>query len=313
MIDKIDKIDILTFNRCMKTFSLNKAGIPVETFEMFYKNVNLAGPGIPTELCINLLIHWGYVIKTLGASGGGIHLVPTDTSVKFMEQIEGQGPRGRPEVEVSGARSRVPILKVPEEVRKSGTCSIVVQDIMNPRSIWFQLKGPRHIGALDKLMDKMTEFYAPFKTNSSRNAEYRVTSGDVEEGDVLAAPYAEDNRYYRVMVEKKFQQQEQLKFKVLYVDYGNTATVKLTDLLHLKTEFMMLPAQAIEGDIRESINWKHVRGSLSVEQISMFQTLSEVTAVFKPRLGEQWPDDPVPLEIIDEGSKRSLSTIFGDI
>jgi len=66
-------------------------------------------------------------------------------------------------------------------------------------------------------------------------------------GDIVRARFTEDNTWYRAKIlEKQGEHARDSKYRVLYVDYGNSETVPFAQLRPLPPSFASLPAQAQE-------------------------------------------------------------------
>ncbi|XP_023341054.1 tudor domain-containing protein 5 [Eurytemora carolleeae] len=308
-----NELDLLTFTRCMKTFAVHSNGIQENMFADQYRKINLAQFGVPVHFCIEALNTQGYITKIM--SHISTDLVPTKKAFHFIDKINSQCSLAY-EVEpgikhqelyyssskCAGDQRRIPVLTVPPAVKNLGTAPILVQDIVDPKKVWFQLKDAKHTGALDDMMVEIKMFY---NTSSFSREQYSIEHmDDIESGDIIAAPYGASD-YYRAMVKKKMG----ALIKVFFVDYGNEEQVELSQLYYLKSEFLKLPGQAICGCIRLKS-----KGYLTPDEVGRFQSLQEIRAVFSTKFeNDFWPVKPVQIEIIDEGSQKTLKDILGDL
>nr|CAD7205583.1 unnamed protein product [Timema douglasi] len=82
---------------------------------------------------------------------------------------------------------------------------------------------------------------------SARSAGIRIPS--LEEGQIVAAPFLYDNKWYRAEVAKVTLDDyniEDSKVSLYYVDYGDSATRSKHEVCELRTDFLRLRFQAIE-------------------------------------------------------------------
>ncbi|XP_056643131.1 tudor and KH domain-containing protein homolog [Diorhabda sublineata] len=115
---------------------------------------------------------------------------------------------------------------------------IYVSAMVDPSRFWVQIVGPKAT-ELDCLVEEMTEYYG-----KPENRALHVL-GEVKQGDLVAATFLYDKKWYRAEV-LKIIESESKQAELYYVDYGDTDTVLCTDLYELRTDFLRLHFQAIE-------------------------------------------------------------------
>ncbi|KAK0172744.1 hypothetical protein PV328_006023 [Microctonus aethiopoides] len=121
-------------------------------------------------------------------------------------------------------------------ITHEGTMEVYVSAVHNPNQFWVQVVGPG-ILALDELVANMTTYY-----NNEENRELHSLK-NVAIGQVVAAKFSFDNRWYRAEV-NSFVGNGQ--YEVFFVDYGDHDVMNLTDILELRTDFLSARLQAIE-------------------------------------------------------------------
>ncbi|XP_066560943.1 tudor and KH domain-containing protein isoform X2 [Amia ocellicauda] len=111
---------------------------------------------------------------------------------------------------------------------------VYVSAVENPQHFWIQILGVRSL-QLDKLTNEMSHYY-----NNQALPEKLL---DVVVGDIVAAPYRQDETWYRARV---------LDFlpgglvDLYYVDFGDNGEIPLENLCSLRSDFLSLPFQAME-------------------------------------------------------------------
>ncbi len=122
----------------------------------------------------------------------------------------------------------------------------------------------------DVLMNRLFAYYAD-------GGESRVlASADV--GRLCAASFGKDGSWYRA----KITAVSGNSVEVLYVDFGNSETLPLSDIIELEPQFCEMPVQALKCCLK---NYTHTG---SEECLALFQELvlqHEVLAKFEPRVG----------------------------
>ncbi|XP_074654006.1 uncharacterized protein LOC141908083 isoform X2 [Tubulanus polymorphus] len=119
---------------------------------------------------------------------------------------------------------------------------VYVSNIANPSHLWIQLKGTNTTDELETLMDDLDIFY----NNPVNNEKYRMPTSMIAVGQLCAAIFPEDSNWHRCVITHIYDQNESM-IEVYYVDYGNRCGVPLDMIRILKSRFIELPCQAIEG------------------------------------------------------------------
>ncbi|KFM72251.1 RING finger protein 17, partial [Stegodyphus mimosarum] len=134
--------------------------------------------------------------------------------------------------------------------------NVVVSHIKSPSSFWVQkCSDMKKLRALSLAIDKFCRFAEPKKHKPVA----------VEKGDVYLVQFSQDKKWYRgrvtVILEQKETQntgeglassdtkklkKKELLIEVLYIDYGNTETVPLSNFRNIQTRFLNLPGMAKE-------------------------------------------------------------------
>ncbi|XP_077176719.1 tudor and KH domain-containing protein isoform X2 [Paroedura picta] len=103
----------------------------------------------------------------------------------------------------------------------------------NPNHFWVQIIGSRTF-QLDKLIQEMTQYY-----ESGCGSDLRTVRAD----DIVAAPYRDDDAWYRARVLGTL---ENGNLDLYYVDFGDNGEAPLDRLRALRSDFLSLPFQATE-------------------------------------------------------------------
>jgi len=128
--------------------------------------------------------------------------------------------------------------KVEQILTSESPFEVYVSAMYDPSKFWIQRVGPKAT-ELDQLVEEMTEYY-----KSSENKElHKLVS--VQVGDLVAATFQYDNKWYRAEVLSLVGEPAR-QAELYYVDYGDTDTVNCVDLYELRTDFLRLHFQAIE-------------------------------------------------------------------
>uniref|UniRef100_H2XL66 Tudor domain-containing protein n=2 Tax=Ciona intestinalis TaxID=7719 RepID=H2XL66_CIOIN len=117
---------------------------------------------------------------------------------------------------------------------------IFVSHVVTPGAFMVQLIGEDTTVALDELMDDLEEFYC-----SNEAAAYRMPSDLISVGQVCVTVSIQDKNWNRALITK-----EPLDcgfVEILFVDYGDIASVNVRSLFLLKEKFLNLPAQMIRS------------------------------------------------------------------
>ncbi|XP_050298651.1 tudor and KH domain-containing protein homolog [Anthonomus grandis grandis] len=143
---------------------------------------------------------------------------------------------------------------------------VYVSAMESPSKFWLQIVGPKAT-QLDCLVDEMTEYYGKPENRSQH------TLDDVNEGDLVAAIFKYDNKWYRAEVLSTSFNSEEKMALLYYVDYGDTDTVACKDLYELRTDLLRLHFQAIESFLARV---EPVGESWTEEAIDKFEELAQV-------------------------------------
>ncbi|KAL4218912.1 hypothetical protein ACF0H5_021500 [Mactra antiquata] len=115
---------------------------------------------------------------------------------------------------------------------------LYVTNIVSPGLFWIMLRHKTKSLALEELMDRLDEVY---RHNSD---VYTMPESLMVPGQICAALFPEDNNWHRAVITGS---NDEGFIKCYYVDYGNTNFVTKSHLKFLKTEFLTLPAQAVQA------------------------------------------------------------------
>lgn len=129
-----------------------------------------------------------------------------------------------------------------EGVGQAGFFDVFVSALENPGQFWVQLVSQRGV-ELDQLVDNMTEYYS-----KPENQELH-TLQEISVGQIVAAPFDHDNKWYRaeiLKIEEDEYDSAESRVTLYYGDYGDTCTVRRKSCLDLRTDFLTLYFQAIE-------------------------------------------------------------------
>lgn len=114
---------------------------------------------------------------------------------------------------------------------------VYVSAMIDPSRFWVQIVGQKAT-ELDLLVEEMTEYY-----KKEENKELH-TLQKVQIGDLVAATFPYDNKWYRAEVLNLDVNTSHAE--LYYVDYGDTDSLQCKDLYELRTDFLRLHFQAIE-------------------------------------------------------------------
>lgn len=182
-------------------------------------------------------------------------------------------------------------MKIPLEVKETGKCPVLITHIPSPSSFWFQVKGRDHSDQIGLIINKMTSLYL-----SEEGANFKLTDMEtrtLRNPKLVAAPFF--NKYYRALVLSK--PNTDFTVTVLYVDYGNTNTVNVSDLFRLKPEYCRLPCQAV---LAREVNLSEKCSRINVEIECRLDKIQPLHAHFEKRFekGDKfWPVEAVPVQL----------------
>eukprot|EP00095_Tigriopus_kingsejongensis_P000961 maker-scaffold83_size396513-snap-gene-1.19 protein:Tk00961 transcript:maker-scaffold83_size396513-snap-gene-1.19-mRNA-1 annotation:"tudor and kh domain-containing protein" len=156
--------------------------------------------------------------------------------------------------------------------------AVYVSAIGDPGLFYVQKVGPRSID-LDKLVEEMTSFY----DQSTNKDKYRMK--EAESGDLIAAQFEGDGRWYRAKVVKVIQDEydeARVDLDLDFVDFGDCIRKPISEIRNLKTNFLRLNFQAIRCSLA---NTKPCGDSWSDEAADDFERLTRC-AQWKEMLAE---------------------------
>lgn len=146
---------------------------------------------------------------------------------------------------------------------------VFVSSARSPTDFWVQLVS-QEAAKLDRLIDELAEVYGELKPE-----EERLESGKV--GDLCIAPF--DGGMYRAIIEKI---NNDRSADVLYVDYGDVATVDLDDMKEMRFEYRDMYGQAAHCKLQvDPVPISVAGGEWSAESCELFTELTRC-AQWKP-------------------------------
>lgn len=143
---------------------------------------------------------------------------------------------------------------------------VYISAMLDPSHFWMQIVGPKAT-ELDQLVEEMTEYYA-----KDENRDLHILNS-LEVGDVVAAIFKFDKKWYRAEVLKVMDNEGDPHVKLYYVDYGDTDVIPCKEAFELRTDFLRLHFQAIECFLAQ-IEPKN--GKWSDEALDKFEELAHV-------------------------------------
>ncbi|KAK3907750.1 Tudor and KH domain-containing protein-like protein [Frankliniella fusca] len=152
---------------------------------------------------------------------------------------------------------------------QGGYFDVFVSALENPGQFWVQLVSQRGV-ELDQLVEDMTEYYS-----KPENQELH-TLQEISVGQIVAAPFDHDNKWYRaeiLKIEEDEYDSSESRITLYYGDYGDTCIVKRKNIFDLRTDFLTLYFQAIECMLAHV---KPAGEEWSDEAISLFEDLAQV-------------------------------------
>ncbi|XP_066589030.1 tudor and KH domain-containing protein homolog isoform X2 [Prorops nasuta] len=146
--------------------------------------------------------------------------------------------------------------------RLEGLMEVYVSAMVSLDEFWVQVVGSGS-SSLDKLIEEMTKYY-----NNVENREAHILN-TVTEGQIVAAQFDSDKKWYRAEVLSKLNEG---KCEVFFVDFGDREIVYAKNIYELRTDFLSLRLQAIEcslANIKPCNEW-------SEEVLDRFEELAQV-------------------------------------
>ncbi|XP_070575119.1 tudor domain-containing protein 5-like isoform X2 [Ptychodera flava] len=114
---------------------------------------------------------------------------------------------------------------------------VYLASVVSPENFHIQIKSDQTSLPLDIVMDALEKIYC-----YPEGDQYMMPDSMLTVGQVCVAIYQQDNNWHRAAItgirDSEF-------IEIMYVDYGNTATVPKSCLRLLKSVFLQLPAQAV--------------------------------------------------------------------
>jgi hypothetical protein len=101
-------------------------------------------------------------------------------------------------------------------------------------AVWLQRVEGAEPGELDSLVDSMTNDY-------SKQGAQELVPPELREGGVVAAPFPHDQNWYRARVTG----QAGSTLHLLFLDFGDRASLEAATVKTLRPQYCQLPAQAI--------------------------------------------------------------------
>lgn len=136
---------------------------------------------------------------------------------------------------------------------------VYVSAVANPGLFWVQPLSSMSV-ELDRLVDRLTSLYT-----SELSKDYII--GDPVVGQLVAAPFENDPSWYRA----KVMSVEGDTVDLYYVDYGDSSYLPCDKIRRLRSEFEVLPFQAIECHLAHI---KPVGDSWSEDSTDVFDELT---------------------------------------
>ena len=211
----------------LKQLTAKFAALPAQCVEC-----SLAGDteDISCELFKEQTLDVEFEAKVVSVGNNGvpvIELFTQNTNESLLDKL----PRSAEKSPVSAIT--IPSISVPSlDVQPNTKEDVYVTSVESVEKMFCQLS--KNISELDSLMDKMEEYYRPLDQQQEI-----LSSPSVE--DFCVAKFSVDDGFYRAKVSSIAGSNVQ----VCYIDYGNSEMVPLADVKILKSEFAVLPAQAI--------------------------------------------------------------------
>lgn len=123
--------------------------------------------------------------------------------------------------------------------KEADLMEVYVSAMKTPSRFWIQVVGPANID-LQNLIHDMTEYYDE-EENRKLHTLKKVTVGQM-----VAAKFKYDNKWYRAEVIFVHSDAEFSGCEVFFVDYGDIEIVPIEDVLELRTDMLSLRLQAVE-------------------------------------------------------------------
>ena len=199
---------------------------------------------------------------------------------------------------------KIPLHQPPRE----GVFEIVPTTVTSPSVIWAHVAHP-NLGVLHRMEKDLNVLL-----KSSKGDSYAPTVGEI-----CAAKFANDQQFHRVEV---LCVNNNGTVDVLYVDFGNRATVTTGQLRYLQPIFLTLPKQAVQFSLADitpcgtALYWSdsavaYLKGKITSENVRV-EILSETQKAFLVRMFD--PDSPKQVlndTMVSLGHAQYVHTGFG--
>lgn len=180
-----------------------------------------------------------------------------DSSAEFLSRD--QGPRS-PQKYESGNRREAQLLmrkriETAQLPSNNEPVQALVSHVESPLEFWVQVADHESIKSLMSIQKNL---------NSTPVSTYT----DPRAGELCVCRYSEDNCLYRgrvVSVENKL-------LKVQFIDYGNTEMIQLSEVYHIHSDFLDLPAQAICCTLNQLLNPAGRNNPWGKEDVQFFKS-----------------------------------------
>lgn len=172
--------------------------------------------------------------------------------------------------------------------------SVFVSAVEADGNVWLQLVG-KTCNELDALVDKMTLAYESLTLEQDRLSKVTV-------GTLCAAPFHSDGSWYRAVVEGL--DTIAGTTTVRYVDFGDTNIVEVATLKLLRSEYLILPAQAVRcslANVKCGKNWS----AHSEEDLHILTRCSTWTPLMARTVDSAMV--PPRVELIDTTTDKDMS------
>jgi len=300
MSEENHSLDILTFTRIMKVFTLNPNGLEMESFGDAYQDVNLSK--IPAEYSkyLSVLCSLGYVHYD-NTSKHCNFLKPTVKALIIMKHVFMTCKQKKKAVKMKCfVGPQISLNKIPKEVKLKGRCNVLISNIANPAEFFFNIKGKHYSDELEKLSTEMTKLYT-----SERKQLYQTPLLKyLRHPAIVAAPY--HSGFYRALV-KDAGCRASNSVQVMFPDYGNTEYVPLDQIYILASQFCYLPWQGVCGN---EVNLSSKVDLLDIETVVSIHEIEDISGVFETEFDDDfWPPDAVKMRLVDSNNRTILSLV----
>ena len=149
-------------------------------------------------------------------------------AVALIQELVAQSERPRPPTHkpATGNRTTPPPREIEALELHTSTeyIPVFVSSVDGEGGVWVQPIGQEDPAHLETLVEEMTRYYSDCSDGCPSN---------VRVGDVFAAPFEQDSSWYRVGV-SSVECEGVRRVEVVYLDYGDYATVNISSLRPLR-------------------------------------------------------------------------------